>query len=592
MTFQQIVVFLTLGVTLFLLAAGKFRYDLVSVSALAVLTVFGIMPSDQAFAGFGNPAVITVAAILVISEGLMNAGIVDSIANYLIKICNSRTKTMLYLTTIVTILSAFMNNVGALALMLPVAIKLARKNRIAPSFLLMPLSFGSLLGGQLSLIGTPPNMIVSTIRNTALGAPYRMFDFTLVGLGVAAAGVAFIVLVGWRFIPYRKGTSTQEDMFEIKEGYFTELYVTDESPLIGKKISDISLLSDTFVTIVCIEDDKCQRSHAPHYDHIIHRGDILLVQATQQDMRKLITEGKLLLVGSKISGESSLKSGDVTLAEAVVSVNSPMVKQTVQSLNLRYRYGVNLIAVARQGERLRDRLRSIRFKPGDILLLQGHEGVISETLQSLGCLPLAERDFNIPREPKIWQALGIFGSAIALTTFGLMPVHISFTLAAIVMILTNMLTLKEAYSAMDFPILIFLGTMIQVGKALELTGGSELVANQLLKVSGSLNPVLTLALLMIATMALSNIINTAASAVLMAPIALNIAAGLGVSADPFLMAVVVSASFAFLTPIHQSNILVMGPGGYHFGDYWKMGLPLQFIGLIVGIPLLLLFWPM
>ncbi|MFP4457766.1 MAG: SLC13 family permease [Clostridia bacterium] len=592
MTLDQLIVFITLGATLYFLTTGKYRYDLISVSALLILTLFGITPSITTFNGLGSPVVITVAAILVISKGLMNAGIVDAIANYLTNICSSRTKTMIYLTSIVTLLSAFMNNVGSLALMLPVAMTLARKNNISPSVLLMPLSFGSLLGGQLSLIGTPPNMIISNFRNVNLGAPFKMFDFALVGSGVAIAGVIFICFFGWKLIKNRKGSPKKEDLFEIKEGYFTELFVPKTSPLVGKLVNEVNLLSDNYITICSIEDGTCHERHAPFYDYIIQEGDILLVQAAQQDIRNLIIKESLTPVGSRTPRDSSFILEDPSTVEAVISVNSPMVNKNVKDLNLRYRYGLNLLAVARQGDRIKGRLASITFKPGDILLLQGQEGTIREALQTLGCLPLADRAFDIPKSPRIWQSLTLFVSAVILTTLGVLPVHISFSIAALLMIFFKFITLKQAYTAIDFPILIFLGSMIQVGQALETTGGSHLVANQLLNISGTLSPVASLILLMVFTMGLSNIINTAASAVLMAPIALEMSMVLGVSTDTFLMGIVVSASFAFLTPIHQSNILVMGPGGYHFEDYWRMGLPLQIIGLTVAVPLILIFWPL
>jgi di/tricarboxylate transporter len=473
--------------------------------------------------------------------------------------------------------------------MLPVAIRIARKNNYSPSSLLMPLSFASLLGGQLSLIGTPPNMVVSNFRNINLGSPYKMFDFTLVGSGVVIIGIIYICTIGWKLIKNRKESSEQEELFELKEGYFTELYVTEESSLIGQKIKDIKLLSDTHMTICSIEGGEYHEFHAPTYNYEIQKNDILLVQATQQDIRKLLIEGKLAPIGNRKSKAKSVRYGNIEIVEAVVSVNSPVVQRTVKDLNLRYSYGVNLIAVARQGERIKERLSSIKFKPGDILLLQGQEGVISGALQSLHCLPLADRNLSLPKKPRIFHSLLIFALAIILTSLGILQVHIAFTIAALAMILTNLLTLKQAYNSINFPILVFLGSMIQVGQALESTGGSQLIVNKMLDITGGVNPILSLAILMIFTMGLSNIINTAASAVLMAPIAFDLSMTLGVSPDTFLMAVVVSASFAFLTPIHQSNILVMGPGGYHFNDYWKMGLPLQLIGIVIAIPLLLIF---
>lgn len=591
---EAIIVFAVLFLALILFVWGRWRYDVVALLALLAVTVTGIIPGDQAFAGFGHPAVITVAAVLVVSRGLTNSGVVDAIAHRLGRAGDSPAAQVAVLTALVTFLSGFMNNVGALALMMPVSIRMARRHGHSPSIFLMPVAFGSLLGGLTTLIGTPPNIIIATFRAGNGQEAFRMFDFTPVGLGVALAGMLFIILIGWRLVPVRKGRALRRDMFEI-ERYVTEVRVPQESALVGRSLSNIPLTADTEVVVVGLVRGDTPVAAPSSYEAVL-AGDILIVEARTEDLKTFTNRLDLELVGDLDQDvtQEVLQSDAIRIIEAVVRPESLMVGETVRSLNLRQQYGVNLLAISRQGARAHTRLGRVRIQAGDVLLLQGPRGTFGEVLSSLGALPLAERGLSLGRPRRIFLSVGIFGAAIVTAAVGLVPVQVAFIAASLVMIMTNLLTLAEAYESIDWSIIVLLGAMIPVGQALEVSGGADLIANQVLYLAQrGVSPAATLVLVLVGTMFLSDLINNAAAAVLMAPIAVTIAEGLGASADPFLMCVAIGASCAFLTPIgHQSNTLVMGPGGYRFGDYWRMGLLLEIVIVLTSIPLILRFWPL
>jgi len=584
-------VFAVVLVALVLFVHGLWRYDLVAMIAALALTLVGVIPPDRLFAGFGHPAVITVAAVLIVSRGLQNSGLVEVLARWLDRVGNGITLQVAALSTLVAVSSAFMNNVGALALFLPVAVRLARSSGVSPSALLMPIAFASLLGGMVTLIGTPPNIIIATFREDAGLEAYRMFDFAPVGLGVMIAGVIFIALIGWRLLPLRDGESSQEDLFEIQE-YTTEVRLPEGSGLVGTPLFELSQLTDGDLAVVAlVRGDECLPG--PRLHATLREGDILLLKADSEALADLSDDRKVELVGDQSLGMEALSSDEVSVLEAVVRPDSRLVGRTAKSMNLHWLERVNLLAVARRGARITDRLAEIRFEPGDVLLLQVKEDEVQETLQSLGCLPLAERGLRVGRPRRIFMAVGVFGAAMAMTSSGILPVTVAFTLAALGMTLLRLVPVREVYTSIDWPVIVLLAAMLPVGEALEVTGGADRIGSYILMAGGILPAAGTVALLLVGTMFLSDLVNNAAAVVLMAPIALTVAAGLDASPDPFLMAIAVGGSAAFLTPIgHQSNILVMGPGGYRFGDYWRMGLPLEIVTLAVALPLILIFWPL
>lgn len=587
---EQWIIFSTLVLTLVLFITGRWRYDVVALIALLIVSITGLIPVERVFSGFSNPAVITVAAVLVLSKGLQYSGVVDLIGQRVFQIKGGIVVQLAILTGFVALLSAFMNNVGALALMLPLVLELAHKKKIQPSYLLMPLAFASLLGGMTTLIGTPPNIIASAFREQATGQPFRMFDFLPVGGIVAIAGLLFIILVGWRLIPFRKSYKRDQDLFEIND-YLTEVRVPNGSKLADKAIRELRDFSSTETVIVgIIRGSERRMEPSPHTK--LRADDILIISADAEKIQKLVQLSGVELVGSKEISRKDLESDDVTIAEAVIAPNSSMIGGTACSLNLRSDYGVNLLAVSRQGARIRKRLDRIKFQVGDVLLLQSHIATLKETIENLGCLPLAARSLKIDQPRKVFPMLAIFIGALVVSALGWIPVQVAFVAAVVLTVILRIVTLKEAYTSIDWPIIILLGAMIPVGEALETSGGAQLIANGILQISDQLPPIFSLSILLISTMFLSDLVNNAAAIVLMAPIGISIANGLGVSVDPYIIAIAIGASCAFLTPIgHQSNTLVMGPGGYHFGDYWRMGLLLEIIIVLVSLPLIVIFWP-
>lgn len=615
-------VFIVLGLTLVAFIWGRFRYDLVALAALLGSVILGLVPAESAFMGFGHPAVITVAAVLVLSRGFERSGVVDIIANQVLKVGENLLLQLLVLVGTVVMLSGVMNNVGALALLLPVAMRLAREHNTSPSLLLMPLAFGSLLGGLTTLIGTPPNIIISSYRGEVTGEAFSMFSFSPVGLVVALVGLAFIVLIGWRLTPKRSGQASTDEMFDTAN-YLVELKVSEESKAKGLTLQQLrDELDETIPVLAVVRDDNRRAGY--NFHGTLQEGDILLLEAGPDELQLLEDKAGLSAIAeldeeAEPAGDAQNATGSdaesdkkkdnkekdapkerksvdtegLQLIEVVVRNDSMMINRSVRQLRLNHQFGLHLVAVARDGGRLKQRLRDIRFKNGDILLLQGSENEIAESLSSLGCLPLASRELHLGQPRKLVMSVAIFTLAIIAMLFDLLPAAVAMSTAALISLLIGVLPLREGYQAIDGPVIVLLAAMIPVGEALETSGGADLIANSLLYFGSDWPIVVTMIGLFLLSMLLSNVVNNAAAALLMAPIAVSLANGFNVSLDPFLMVVAVSASCAFLTPIgHQSNTLVLGPGGYRFSDYWKLGLPLSLVVLAVAIPMILLVWPL
>jgi di/tricarboxylate transporter len=483
-----------------------------------------------------------------------------------------------------------MNNVGALALLMPVAIQAAAETKRSPAMILLPLSFASILGGLFTLIGTPPNIIIATFRARALDAPFGMFDFTPVGGLIAIAGVVFVTLVGWRLIPKeRLKRGKDQEILDI-EDYIAEFRLPKESKFVGKSLADIeAAIEEEGASIVGLT--RAKERISLHRRRLMAADDILILEAAPDAMSRIGTELKLeLIAGGRAIKD--LTSEHVALFEAVVAQGSPLIGTTPGQLGFRRRYRINLLAVSRQGRPYRDRLKNFQFQAGDVLLLHGDVEHFPGVLSRLGAMPLAKRDLGFVRPARAGIAVSLFVGAILLTAFGVLSPPIAFVAAGGGLVLARILSLEEVYGAVDWSIIILLAALIPIGGALQSTGATGVLAGAIVAASSGFGPIVIVALVMIVTMTLSDIINNAATAVVMAPIALGIAKGLEVKPDAFLMAVAIGASCAFLTPIgHQNNTLVMGPGGYKFGDYWRVGLPLEALIVVVSVPLLPLVFP-
>ena len=538
-------VFIILGLTLAAFMWGRFRYDLVALAALLGSVMLGLVPSDEAFKGFGHPAVITVAAVLVISRGFERSGVVDIIANQVLKVGERLLLQLLVLVGTVVVLSGVMNNVGALALLLPVAMRLAREHNTSPSLLLMPLAFGSLLGGLTTLIGTPPNIIIATYRGNITGENFGMFSFTPVGVAVALAGLMFIVLVGWRLTPKRSGQASTEEMFDTAN-YLVELKVSEESKANGLTLQQLhDELEEAIPVLAVVREDNRRAGYSFH--GVLREGDILLLEAGPDELKLLEDKVGLSAIAepekdAQDSDETDSENEDIQpsderqpvdteglqLIEAVVRNDSMMVNRSVRQLRLNQQFGLHLVAVARDGGRLKQRLRDIRFQTGDVLLLQGSENEIADSLATLGCLPLANRELHLGQPRKLALSIGIFALAIVAMLFDLLPAAVAMSSAALISLLIGVLPLREGYQAIDGPVIVLLAAMLPVGEALETSGGAEIIAEALLRFGVEWPIIVSLAGLFILSMLLSNVVNNAAAALLMAPIAASLASGFDV----------------------------------------------------------------
>ncbi len=592
MNTEQTIIFLILVATLVMFAWGRFRYDIVAMAALMACVLAKLVEPANAFSGFGHPAVITVACVLIISHALQNSGVVDLIAVKLAPHTKNIYVHVGALTALVTIASAFMNNVGALALMLPVAIATAHEHKRSPAFLLMPLAFGSILGGMTTLIGTPPNIIIASYKAEIGLAGYNMFDFSFVGVPVALLGVVFISFLGWKLIPReRTQKNVTQQLMDVNE-YLTEVRIPKDCDLIGQSLEEAAVFNTENIEVIGLARGNGRAGPAPHR-HVIEDNDVLIIKADPNEITKIIDENGLELVTTADQAFQHLTENDLSMAEAIIMPGSQLEGRTIAYFRRRTGHAIAMVALSRSGHTvINKRLRRQVLQSGDILLLQGSEEVMETAFNNLGLLPVAKRNIKLGRERRIGLAVGIFAAAIGLGVAGILPLMISFVLAIAGFIATGILKPRQLYSEIDWPVIVLIGAMIPIGRALESTGATALIANSIVTLTDGLPIWAIMALMLIITMLLTDIINNAATALVMAPIAVGIANNLGVNLDPFLMAVAIGASSAFLTPIgHQSNTLVMGPGGYEFTDYWRVGLPLDILIVLVSIPLLLIFWP-
>lgn len=662
MTVDQLMIIAILVCSMGMFMWGRWRHDMVAGGALLACILTGLVPSAEAFAGFGHPAVVTVACVLVLSYGLQVTGAVDALAQKVLPAKAGQTFSIFALTALAAILSGFMNNVGALALLMPVAIQVAVKQNLPPGRVLMPLAFGSILGGTTTLIGTPPNLIVSGFREEAGMGHFAMFDFAPVGLSITIIGILFVGLIGWRLVPARRNAESAS--FDTGT-YLTEVRIQNESKAIGKTLREVEvILEKADAQIVGLVRGEV-RVIAPYSRRVLREDDILVIEAEPESLGAALSSLGLKLeeevlessseqdeaegeesddgksvenpkarsakrgadsevksgkaagksagksAGKKPGNDASAKSkrgadkeGDVdtktpaksdelVIQELVVMPGSPLQGRSATDIELRTRYGINLLAVSRQGRRSIKRLRSTTIQAGDVLLMQGVPEAVAGFAGDYRCVPLATRDIRVPVKGQALLAVAIFLGAIVVTALGLLPVAVSFSAAVLAYMAVRIVPPRAVYDAIDWPVIVLLGALLPVAGAMASTGTADVMATALLDSVAQGNPVVALALVLIVTMTLSDFMNNAATAAVMCPLAISIAAQLGVNPDSYLMAVAIGASCAFLTPIgHQNNTLILGPSGFKFGDYWKLGLPVEIVVVAVSLPVLLLVWPL
>ncbi|AEG04732.1 MULTISPECIES: SLC13 family permease [Sinorhizobium] len=590
MTAEQTLSFLVLGAMMIFFIWGRFRYDIVACSALMLSVAVGIVPFDNAFDGFSDDIVIIVGSALIVSAGVARSGVVDAaIQRFLPDLQSVRAQLALLVVT-VTVLSAFIKNIGALAIMIPVAFQFARRSNVQPSVFLMPMAFGSLIGGLMTQVGTSPNVVVSRVRADLTGESFTMFDFTPVGASLALVGAVFL-LFGYRLVPERK--SQQVGMHQAIEitDYTSEAMVPAGSPVIGKPLSNLVKIGDGGAVVIAVFR---RGTHlAPLPDVVIELDDILLLEGGPAALDRIVSQAKLKISGDRAPMPNDKEKAETEAIEAVIATGSPLIGMSAQRLALFNNHNINLLAVSRQGERLKQRLGSIRLRAGDIVVLQGTRRELPSFLQDFGCLPLAQREILLGTIRRATVPLLVLATAMGATAVGVVPVQIAFFAAALAMVVFRVIPLRDVYRAVDGPILVMLAALIPVSDTLRTTGGSDLIAGWLSGMAASLPPAGALAIMVVAAMAVTPFLNNAATVLVMAPIAASFATALDYRPDAFLMAVAIGAGSDFLTPIgHQCNTLVMGPGGYRFSDYPRLGLPLSVVIVIVAVPMLMWVWPL
>ena len=589
MSHPQLLAFAILGGMMLLFIWGRLRYDLVAILALLVSIAAGTVPAKKAFSGFSDDIVIIVASALVVSAAVARSGIVESmIARLSARVTRVRWQLTILVSS-VTFLSALVKNIGALAILMPAAMKLAKKSKASPSVFLMPMSFGSLLGGLMTLIGTSPNIIVSRVREQMTGQPFGMFDYTPVGLGLAMTGIVFLRF-GYRLLPRdRRAAPTMGEALDI-EDYATEATVADGAKAAGGSVAAFHDENESEVEITAVL--RGGERHMAHPDMELAAGDTLMLKGEPDALERAIAGGGLELEGQDRAAVTERPAQEVGVIEAVITAGSPLAGRAAGRIALHDRYGVNLLAVSRAGNRQTKRLSETRLRAGDVIVLQGPLEILPEQLRELGCLPLAERKLRLGSVRRGLLPLVILGAAMGLTAAGIVPVAVAFFGAATLVMLTGALPVREAYDHVEWPILIMLGALIPVSEALQTTGGTDLIATGLSHLAVGMAPWGAVALILVAAMAVTPFLNNAATVLVMAPIGATFAHDIGLRPDAFLMAVAVGAGCDFLTPIgHQCNTLVMGPGGYRFGDYARLGAPLSLLVVLVGVPLILFTWP-
>ncbi|PZO00239.1 MAG: SLC13 family permease [Hyphomicrobiales bacterium] len=591
MTTPQLLSVSLVGVMMAAFLWGRLRYDIVAMLALLAGVAIGIVPANEAFKGFSDDIVIIVGSALVLSAAVARSRVIERLLARVTPVLGSTQSQVVLLVVVVGVMSAIIKNIGALAMMLPIAYQLARKGGRSPSVFLMPMAFASLLGGVVTLVGTSPNVIVSRVRAELGGQPFSMFDFTPVGIVVALAGCAFLA-VGYRLLPKdRRGAVSLDQAIDIKD-YVTEARIREKSTLAGKTVADLKAIGAGELQIVAILRNE-RRLQAPLPDAGLKAGDTLLLRGDAAVLERVVAEGGLDLDGKNRPTQKEDALDPDQVGEAIIGPDSVLIGQSAGDIGLHARFGVNMIAISRSGERFPQRLRDIRLRAGDVIVIQGDEKQLPEKLMELGLLPLADRVVSLGSTRKAVMTVTIVLAAVVTLAFGLAPVPLTFFAAAVLLITLRCLPLRDAYSSIDAPILLMLAALIPVSDTLRSTGATDIFAGWLAQVGSGLPGWASVALILAAAMAVTPFLNNAATVLVMAPIGAGFAAKLGYNPDAFLMAVAIGAACDFLTPIgHQCNTLVMGPGGYKFSDYPRLGAPLSLIVLAVAVPMILIVWPL
>jgi di/tricarboxylate transporter len=586
---HQALAFALIAVTLGLFVWGRWRYDLVALAALITGVVIGVVPAARAFDGFKSDVVVIIASALVISAAFQRSGLAEAVLRPLLRRAKSEASQVRVLSLAVALLSMATKNVGALTILMPVAQAQARRTGASPSRLLMPMSFASLFGGLVTLVGTSPNIIVSQVRAETLGKPFGMYDFAPVGLGLTGLGLGFLAFA------YRILTTNRSPRAPLTEALAAKTYVTEAiAPKTWsggpKRVSEVRKAGGGDVEVVGLVS-RTGRKMRPHPNTLVRAGDVVLLEGEPNTLHQLIAD--LGWRPHRAEHPLDRRSEEERSVEAVVGADSVLTGATARKIDLQARFNVKLMAVARSGRRLEQRLPAAPIRNGDVLVLRGSESDLAQAMAELGALPLADRQVQLGgRRPQAAPAL-IVVAAMALVAFNVIPVAIAFAAAAVLMVLLRSISMREAYAALDASVLVMIAALTPISEALQRSGSADTLAAGLSGLLAHASPVLVLALMLTAAMVAAPFLHNAPAVLILAPVAVGLARRLGVSPDPLLMGVAVGAACDFLTPIgHQCNTLVLGPGGYRFSDYTRLGAPLSLLVIVAGTALIAGVWPL
>ncbi len=585
---------LTLGiivVAVILFATEKLRVDIIALLVLLTLALTGLVTGDDVFAGFASPAVITVWGVYMVSGGLLRTGVTDFLGERIGRIAGTSEPRLVAIIMLACgTLSAFINNIGAVAMLLPAVVGLSRQTKIPLSRLLIPLSFASLMGGNMTLIGTPPNVLASTILAERGLTPFRFFDFTPMGVIVFGSGVLFMVLIGRHLLPRHQSLETTSELAQLR-AYVSEVRVLPDSPLIGKTLLESRLGADYDLTVLAIDHEGEIQEHIGR-DTIINAGDLLLVEGMVEKLMR-VRDRLGLAIEPEQKVELAQTGDDIHIFEAVLAPRSSIVGRSLRSIQFRDRYGFTALAIWRQGEVLTQRLRDVRLQFGDTLLLQGPAQRLAPMQESGDFLVLEPLKLEERRQSKALLSVGIMGLVLLLATVVGLHISVAMVIGAVLMVLSGCLTMDEAYQSIEWRSIFLIAGMLPLGTAMESTGAARFLADTIVGNIGVFGPLAVLAGIYLLASLITEPMSNAAATVLIVPIAIDVALELGANPQTFVLATVIAASTSFLTPVgHQANVLVLGPGGYRFFDYTRVGLPLNIVIFLATMIFLPLLWPL
>ena len=580
-----------LVVAVILFVSERLRVDLIAMLVLITLTLTGLVTIDEAFSGFASPAVITVWAVYIVSGALFRSGVADILANFVLKLAGySYLRLLLVIMLTVGIMSSFMNNIGAVAILLPAVVSVARKINIAPSKLLIPMAFTSLLGGKMTLIGTPPNILATSIMETYGGLePFGFFDFTPMGAIVLTTGIVYFLLVGHRLLPSRKPGGQLTDVYHIRD-YLSEVRIGEKSPLIEKTLTESQLGQQHNLDVVQIQRSDENRV-LPLHETPLLQGDILLVRGSSESILKASAALKLEVMPTwKLN---DLEQGNQTMVEVTLSPGSRIHGQTLKQTDFRAHYGLSVLAIQHQGESIVSNLSDVPLAFGDALLVQGSEERLAQLRQDRGFMVLETQPVEIRRTNKAPLAVLILLGALVVVSLRILHVSTAMLIGSMLMILTGVLSMDEAYESIEWKSVFLIAGMLPMGIAMQNSGTALFLAEKIVEIVGNWGTVAVMMGIFLMTALITEVMSNAAATVLVTPIAIDAARSLGANPQTFVMAVVIAAATSFLMPIgHQANVLVFGPGGYKFGDYTKVGVWLNIIIFIIVAITLPIIWPL